>query len=385
MSLEDLVTPVASTAPAAWTVIAEDPVLAQQGHAPVAGQLGGRLGLWSGQGVAVSDDGSLTWRGLAQPWMDIAYAAGAVHAGRAWLLGGYVRGAHGPGRSLVYSSPDLANWTPGPAAPWAMRSRHAAVAFGGRLVVMGGILEGANPREFAADVWASADGATWTQLTGAFPARAEAAVAVLSGQILVMGGRRGRPASLRRDARQPRRRDLDRRAGALDAARRRPRGHPRRHPLPDRRPRRRGRHAHRRLDDARRRRLDPARHALPQPDRVRGLHRRRPPADAGRRRARRGQPPGLRLQSLSRRLDPAGRVRRCGPARRPPPSCRWAAPPSPSTPARRRPSPGPTTSSPGRGSARRSPIAPAPRPACTRARWWSPAAGARPGSTTRRC
>ena len=90
---------------------------------------------------------------------------------------------------------------------WPARSYHEVVVQGDRMVLLGGqnfLLDpnpacGANPfcfpkfvsrSEFFNDVWASTDGAEWTQLTAAAPwaGRAGLSAAVLNGEIYVLGG-----------------------------------------------------------------------------------------------------------------------------------------------------------------------------------------------------
>jgi hypothetical protein len=98
----------------------------------------------------------------------------------------------------VWASTDGANWTQLTAdAPWAGRAGLSAAVLDGEIYVMGGsvnddpgVVGGPPNRQLFNDVWKSADGVTWTQVTSAAPwaARAGASVVVRDGAIYLFGG-----------------------------------------------------------------------------------------------------------------------------------------------------------------------------------------------------
>ena len=85
-----------------------------------------------------------------------------------------------------------ANWTLATNAPWAGRTGAGAVAFNGRMWVMGG--QGGPGRlygiSYYSDVWSSSDGVTWTCVTNAAPwgGRCEFGLVVFNNQMWVLGG-----------------------------------------------------------------------------------------------------------------------------------------------------------------------------------------------------
>lgn len=121
-------------------------------------------------------------------WPARKAAAAAVFADRIWLLGGTlgVEGLHD-----VWSTTDGAAWTSEGQAPWSGRHNHAAVVFAGRLWILGGWggKEGGGEGDLS-DVWSSADGAAWTRVTGAAPwaARNGHSALAYDGRLWVLGG-----------------------------------------------------------------------------------------------------------------------------------------------------------------------------------------------------
>ncbi len=81
-----------------------------------------------------------------------------VFDNRLWVLGGtYIEGV-GPGSHLVtlndvWYSENGADWHQAPDAPWAARSGHAALAFAGKLWVLGGTTIRNHDFELLNDVW----------------------------------------------------------------------------------------------------------------------------------------------------------------------------------------------------------------------------------------
>ena len=118
-----------------------------------------------------SDGATWTLELLQAPWEGRHTAGCAVHAGRMWIVGGDPNQGHY--QNDVWSSADGVNWLlVNDAVPWAPRVLHYTVAFDDRIWVIGGqTLPQFAPAEeiFYTDVWNSADGVTWTQVTDAVP------------------------------------------------------------------------------------------------------------------------------------------------------------------------------------------------------------------------
>ncbi len=101
----------------------------------------------------------------------------------------------------VWRSADGVHWTQMTAnAPWTGRAGLSAAVLGGQIYVFGGsrnddsaVIGGPPVREYFNDVWRSRDGRHWTQVTAAAPwaKRAGAAVAVKDGAIYLLGGEVG--------------------------------------------------------------------------------------------------------------------------------------------------------------------------------------------------
>lgn len=74
-------------------------------------------------------------------------------------------------------------------AAFGARKFHRAVSFNGRMWVIGG--QRGTPAQYLNDIWSSANGRTWTQVTAAAPfsPRAEHAVTVFAGRLWLVGGR----------------------------------------------------------------------------------------------------------------------------------------------------------------------------------------------------
>ncbi|MBI4559568.1 MAG: DUF1565 domain-containing protein [Candidatus Hydrogenedentes bacterium] len=132
--------------------------------------------------------GDLTWTKVLGQFEGRANHASVVHDGKLWILGG--SSFLGPTND-VWSSADGANWTQVTAsAPWTARSSHAAVAFGGKIYLFGGSNSYTGEKIGYNDVWSSADGINWTQVTASAPwaARDSRAAAVFAGKIWILGG-----------------------------------------------------------------------------------------------------------------------------------------------------------------------------------------------------
>ncbi len=140
----------------------------------MGGWFNGRLpGHGASNEVWSSADGE-TWEQVtgAAAWSPRLAAGLVVFQGRMWLLGGTQNYYFGNEKSLkndVWSSADGKAWKLETAsAPWSPRAYHGAVVHDGKLWVLGG---GNYVPKYQArsDVWCSADGVRWEQVTQAAP------------------------------------------------------------------------------------------------------------------------------------------------------------------------------------------------------------------------
>ena len=122
-------------------------------------------------------------------WAPRAYHQAVVHDGKIWVFGG---GNYVPDYQAfndVWSSPDGVNWTQvTAAAPWSPRLWFSAVAYRGRMWVLGGWSR--VPEQNWGDVWFSQDGGKWDRLTadGIWKERHEFSAFVLKDRIWIAGG-----------------------------------------------------------------------------------------------------------------------------------------------------------------------------------------------------
>ena len=109
-----------------------------------------------------------------------------AHNGRLYVMGG----ADGNKRNDVWSSGDGANWQREADADWTGREIHQAVSYKGRIYVLGGNVRENNANVRKNDVWSSADGETWSLVTGSanWPARDRHQAVVHNGRMYVLGG-----------------------------------------------------------------------------------------------------------------------------------------------------------------------------------------------------
>ena len=118
-----------------------------------------------------------------------------VFDGRMWLMGGWFNGRL-PGHSAsgeVWSSTDGVNWTMATKqAGWSPRIAAGAVAFKGRMWILGGTENYyfGDDASLKNDVWSSADGKEWKRETASAPwsPRAYHAAVVHDGKLWVLGG-----------------------------------------------------------------------------------------------------------------------------------------------------------------------------------------------------
>jgi len=140
----------------------------------MGGWYGGRMPVASASNeVWSSADGAQWHRVTARAgWSPRLGAGGVVFRDKMWILGGGERYFDGQKRHLrsdVWRSSDGAQWKQVTAkATWPGRAYHGALAFGDKMYVFGG---GNYRPDYLGynDVWSSADGEHWTQVTDHAP------------------------------------------------------------------------------------------------------------------------------------------------------------------------------------------------------------------------
>ena len=165
----------------------------------------GASDFWSD--VWVSEDEGVSWTevlasGGSEHWAPRAYFQAVVKDDTMFVLGGQDFGMVSNFFSDVWSSTDGVTWNELTGdAGWAGRAGLRAVTFRDEIYIFGGsqfddaaIVPGvAPPRIYYNDVWKSADGATWEEMTGDAPwePRAGAVVVVKDDYMYLLGGERG--------------------------------------------------------------------------------------------------------------------------------------------------------------------------------------------------
>ena len=128
------------------------------------------------------------WLSLDSGWRKEANAAwgardahqAVAYKGRLWVMGGWSGGY----KNDVWSSADGKSWSLETAGTWSGRTRHRSVAYKGRLYVTGG--ESGSLKQ---EVWSWAPGeASWTMTTPPWSARARHQAVVHNGRLYVLGG-----------------------------------------------------------------------------------------------------------------------------------------------------------------------------------------------------
>ena len=143
-----------------------------------------------------SADGK-TWKLVTKeaPWKHSDLPMTLVHDGKMWFMGGWYNGRL-PGHSAsseVWHSTDGEKWEQATkAAGWTPRIAAGAVTFKGRMYILGGTENYyfGDQKSLKNDVWSSADGKEWTQVTEKAPwsPRAYLQSVVHDGKIWVFGG-----------------------------------------------------------------------------------------------------------------------------------------------------------------------------------------------------
>jgi Kelch motif protein len=129
------------------------------------------------------------------PWKYSDLPMTVVFKDRMWLMGGWFNGrlpGHGAS-SEVWSSSDGVTWDQeAKQAGWSPRLAAGALVFKDRMWILGGTENYyfGNDSSIKNDVWSSADGKEWKQVTAhaAWPPRAYHAAVVHDGKMWVLGG-----------------------------------------------------------------------------------------------------------------------------------------------------------------------------------------------------
>jgi hypothetical protein len=154
------------------------------------------------------EDRILDWAKVTDKagWQPRDSSGELVYKDRLWLLGGWFDSFSAPPRD-VWSSPDGKAWDlVAREAPWKHSDLPMAVVFDGRMWLLGGWYNGRLPGHGASsEVWSSTDGRTWDRATdraGWTPRLAGGALA-FKGRLWVLGGTEdyyfGDDASLKND------------------------------------------------------------------------------------------------------------------------------------------------------------------------------------------
>ena len=140
-----------------------------------------------------ADDRILDWVKVTDRagWQPRDSSGEVVYKDRLWLLGGWFDSYSAPPRD-VWSSPDGKAWElVTREAPWKHSDLPMTVVFDDRMWLMGGWYNGRLPGHGASnEVWSSSDGLTWERVTdraGWSPRLAAGAVA-FKGRMWILGG-----------------------------------------------------------------------------------------------------------------------------------------------------------------------------------------------------
>ncbi len=167
----------------------------------LGGWYNGRLPDHSASHEVWSSRDGATWNQVtaAAPWSARIAGGVVVFQDKLWLLGGTENYYFGDATSLkndVWYSEDGQDWQLATEhAEWSPRAYHAAVVHDGKMWIMGG---GNYVPEYQAlnDVWCSADGVHWTQVTAAaaWSPRIWFSAAVYRDRLWVLGGWSNNPS-----------------------------------------------------------------------------------------------------------------------------------------------------------------------------------------------
>jgi N-acetylneuraminic acid mutarotase len=128
----------------------------------------------------------LGWQKSPSVWGGKYSQASVVFQDKIWVIGG--DDSEDNTTNDVWSSADGTSWTKITSKNlWPARTSHQAVVFDNKIWIMGGISPAG---EELNDVWSSADGVTWARVTDSatWPVRANFGSIVFDNKIFIMGG-----------------------------------------------------------------------------------------------------------------------------------------------------------------------------------------------------
>jgi hypothetical protein len=175
------------------------------GRTPIDSPIPGASTLWAD--VWASDDEGVSWTRILESdapdhWAPRAYFQAVTKGSSMYVVGGQDFGIMSNFYSDVWESQDGVEWTQLTSdAGWTPRAGLRAVVFNDEIYIFGGsqfddgaiIGPGGPARIYFNDVWKSADGITWQQMTDDAPwePRAGAVVVVKDGYMVLLGGEDG--------------------------------------------------------------------------------------------------------------------------------------------------------------------------------------------------
>ncbi len=125
------------------------------------------------------------------PWQERDSQGEVVYGDRLWIFGGWFD-SFKPAPRDVWSSPDGKTWTQvTPQAAWRHSDLSMSLVFDGRMWFMGGWYNGRMPgHEAGNEVWSSTDGAQWDAATrhAGWSPRLAAAAVVFQDKMWILGG-----------------------------------------------------------------------------------------------------------------------------------------------------------------------------------------------------
>lgn len=175
------------------------------GRTPLDSPIPGASTLWAD--VWASDDQGTSWTQILESnapghWAPRGYFQAVTNGGSMYVVGGQDFGIMSNFYNDVWRSEDGVEWTQLTAdAGWTPRAGLRAVVFNDEIYIFGGsqfddgaiIGPGGPSRIYFNDVWKSADGVAWQQMTDSAPwePRAGAVVVVKDGYMILLGGEDG--------------------------------------------------------------------------------------------------------------------------------------------------------------------------------------------------
>jgi hypothetical protein len=180
-----------------WTRVGEISASRSGVDIPLAFVFKNKMWVSDADNVLYSSADGVDWSMVTDkaPWRGRGAAGGVVFRDRLWVLGGA-----GDGKFFndVWSSEDGVNWTlEVKSAPWSKRTLHnTPLVLDDKMWIIGGAATGDYyPYRTYNDVWCSADGRAWKRVTdeAPWPGRTWGSAAVYKGRLWLLGGFRSEP------------------------------------------------------------------------------------------------------------------------------------------------------------------------------------------------